>query len=179
MLKKLTLGISLIFVAFNISGLQAQETKIGLVNPQIIINAMPEYAAAELRLQNFRNKELQKLEEQGRLLEQAIEIYEQKIEVISASARQAEQIKLSKMDSTFQQSQRLAQDAIQRRSQELYAPLQEQIGASINQVAQEMGLSYVMNTRTSNNDATVLYVSNEYARKFNITNAVMNKLGIN
>ena len=179
MLKKLTISICLIFTALIATNIQAQEVKIGFVDPLSIMDVMPEMKAIEQRLSNFEAKEVAKLRQQNAELTQAATLYEQKKDVISAAAKKAEEDRILKMRDDFNKSQQAANAAIQQRSQELFGPLQAQIGTAITEVAQEMGLSYVINTRTRNNDAIILYVSEEYGAKFDITSAVMTKLGIN
>ena len=49
---------------------------------------------------------------------------------------------------------------------------------STTAVAKKMELSYVLNTVTSTGDMVILYASQEYATKYNITDAVMVELGI-
>ena len=41
-----------------------------------------------------------------------------------------------------------------------------------------MELTYVLNTTTSTGDLVILYASEEYSAKYNITEAVMEELGM-
>ena len=58
------------------------------------------------------------------------------------------------------------------------SPLLQQIQESINTVADRMGLDYVLNTTTSAGDVIILYVSPEVQAEYDITDAVMEELGI-
>ena len=178
MLKKFSIGVCLVFGALLATNLQAQETKIGFVNPQAILNRMPEMKAIQQRLKNFEDRQRSMLANEEAAIVQAFTLYEQKKDVISATAKKAEEEKLSKMQTDFEQSQRDANTAVQQKRNELLGPLQQQIGQAIDAVAKKMELSYVLNTVTSTGDMVILYASQEYASKYNITDAVMVELGI-
>lgn len=178
MLKKLSIGIFLIFTAFFASNGQAQDTKIGFVNPQAILDRMPEMKAIQQRIKNFEDRQISKLTNEEAAINQAIGVYEQKKDVISATAKKAEEDRITKMQTDFETSKRQANADVQQKRNELLGPLQQQIGEAINAVANKMELSYVLNTVTSTGDLVILYAAPDYASKYNITEAVMVELGI-
>jgi outer membrane protein len=178
MLKKFSIGITLILVSLIATEIQAQNLKIGFVSPQAILNRMPEMKAVQQRLTNFADRQSLKLEQQELQLQNAVNVYEQKKDVISSSAKQTEEAKLRKMGEDLNEATRLAQQEVQAKRNELLGPLQQQIGAAINAVAANKGLSYVLNTTTSSGDQIILYASQEYSTQYNITDAVMVELGI-
>lgn len=157
---------------------QIQEEKIGYVNPTAILQKMPEMKAVQQRLRNFIEKKNEELADKNANLQQQLQAYNQKSSVISAKAKADEEERLGKLQADFQEAQREAQLAIQEKQQELVAPLYTEINNSIDAVAQRMGLSYVLNTVTSNGDYILLYISEEAQNKYNITDEVMNELGI-
>ncbi|MEX0894425.1 MAG: OmpH family outer membrane protein, partial [Balneolaceae bacterium] len=61
---------------------------------------------------------------------------------------------------------------------ELMSPLLEQMQNSINTVADQQSLDYVLNTRTSAGDVIILYVKPEVRENNDITDAVMQQMGI-
>lgn len=180
MFKKVTLGIALLFVVMISASTQAQaqETKIGFVNPQAILDRMPEMKAIQQRLKNFAERKAQEIQQKEIELQNAVNVYEQKKDVISATAKQAEEEKLQKMSNDLNEADRNAQAEVQAKRNELLGPLLNQISEAINTVAKEKGLSYVLNVTTNTGDMIILYASEEYGRKYNITDAVMLNLGI-
>jgi outer membrane protein len=178
MLKKISLIACLLFVASVTTDIQAQQTKIGYVDPQAILNKMPEMEAIKKRVENFEERQNAQLAIKKSNLDQAFAEYNQKKDVISPAAKQTEEEKLLKMEQEFNQSARDARIAIQNKSIELSRPVQEQIGKAIDAVAKRLELSYVLNLVTSTGDFIILYASDEYARKYNITGPVMIELGI-
>lgn len=157
---------------------QAQDMKIGFVDPRAVLERMPEMRAVQQRLQNFAERKQNELTSMERELQTEIELYQQKVGVISESARQTEEERLTQMDQEFRQMQNQAQQEMQQRRQELMTPLLDQIQSGINVVSERMGLDYVLNTTTSQGDVIILYVSEEVQREYDITDAVMSQLEI-
>lgn len=156
----------------------AQEIKIGYVEPQAILAKMPEMKAVQQRLQNFaerKQKELAQKEEELTAMEQNIE---QRSSVISEDAKEKEKQRLGQLNAQLQQFRTQLQQEMQQKQQELVGPLLDQIGNAIDQVASEMDLTYVLNTTTSSGDAIILYASDEAQEEYNITDQVMQQLGI-
>ena len=162
------------------SSVQAQdsEVQIGYVNPQSILANMPEMRAVQQRLQNLTARKQQELYDKEAAFQQEVTAYQQKIGVISAEAQQQEEARLTQLQNELGQAQQQAEQEIQTRREELLGPLLEQIGNAIDEVAAEMELTYVLNTTTSTGDLVILYVSEEYRAKYDITEAVMEKLGM-
>jgi outer membrane protein len=156
----------------------AQDMRIGFVEPRAILERMPEMRAVQQRLQNFAERKQSELVEKERELQTEIELYQQKVGVISESARQNEEERLTELDQEFRQLQTQAQQEMQEQRQRLMAPLLEQIQESINNVAARRGLDYVLNTTTSTGDVIILYVSPEVQAEYDITSDVMDDLDI-
>ncbi|MBO6620715.1 MAG: OmpH family outer membrane protein [Balneola sp.] len=180
MLKKFSIGLGLLFTLLLAvdTNAQSQELKIGFVNPQAVLNRMPEMKAVQQRLKNFADRKSLEIEQKELELQNAVNVYEQKKDVISAAAKTAEEEKLQQMSNDLNEATRTAQQEIQNKRNELLGPLQNQIGAAISAVAEQKGLAYVLNTTTSSGDIIILYASQEYGSKYNITDAVMVELGI-
>ncbi|SMO86315.1 OmpH family outer membrane protein [Gracilimonas mengyeensis] len=169
------------FAAFDISNAQTTataETQIGYVNPQAVLAKMPEMRAIQQRLQNFAERKQEELLQKEQNFQNEVAAYEQKAGVISEEANQREQQRLQQLQQELQTAQQEAEAALQQRREELLGPLFTQIGTAIDSVAEEMGLTYVLNTTTSNGDLIILYASQEYQEKYDITDRVMSELGI-
>jgi len=157
---------------------QAQDMKIGFVEPRAVLERMPEMRAVQQRLQNFAERKQNELTEKEQELQTEIEVYQQKAGVISENARQEEEERLSAMDTEFRELQQQAQQEMQQQRAELMSPLLEQIQDAIDSVASRMELDYVLNTTTSNGDVIILYVSPEIRDEYDITDEVMEELDI-
>lgn len=181
MLKRL-LSISLLCVfAVGFAGIpsaNAQETTIGYVDPQAILSKMPEMKAVQQRLQNFMQRKREEYISKQQSFQQELSEYQKKAAVISESAKKAEEERLGKLNAELRQYQLQTQQEVQQKQQELVGPLLEQINTAISTVAQDLGLTYVLNTTTSTGDVIILYASEEAQQKYDITDKVMRELGI-
>ena len=179
-----TLRIAVILFFSIVLNLQAQaqsnnsELKIGYVNPQSILANMPEMRAVQQRLQNFTARKQQELSTLEQDFQTQVAQYQQKVGVISAEAQQQEEVRLGQLQQELLQAQEVAEQELAQRRDELVGPLLEQIGAAIEAVAQKQGLSYVLNTTTSSGDMIILYASEDFRAKFDITQSVMEELGM-
>ena len=179
-----TLRIAVILFFSIVLNLQAQaqsnnsELKIGYVNPQSILANMPEMRAVQQRLQNFTARKQQELSTLEQEFQTQVAEYQQKVGVISAEAQQQEEARLGQLQQELLQAQEVAEQELAQRRDELVGPLLEQIGAAIEAVAQKQGLSYVLNTTTSSGDMIILYASEDFRAKFDITQSVMEELGM-
>lgn len=156
----------------------AQELKIGYVEPQAILAKMPEMKAVQQRLQNFAQRKQEELAQKEEEFNTEITNYQQRSAVISDDAKQKEEERLGQLNAELQQYRSQLQQEMQQKQQELVGPLLDQIGTAIDQVANEMNLTYVLNTTTSSGDAIILYASDEAQEKYDITDQVMQQLGI-
>src|SRR5690554_994145 len=158
--------------------LQAQDMKIGFVEPRAVLERMPEMRAVQQRLQNFAERKQNELIQKERELQTELEAYQQKVGVISEQARQNEEERLTQLDQEFRQLQMEAQQEVEQQQSQLMGPLLQQIQESINNVANQKGLDYVLNTTTSTGDVIILYVSPQVEAEFDITQDVMADLDI-
>ncbi|MCW9707764.1 OmpH family outer membrane protein [Fodinibius salsisoli] len=180
MLKRL-LSTSLLFLLFigfagTASAQVQQDLKIGYVDPQAILSKMPEMKAVQQRLQNFMEKKQQELATKREDYQTQVTEYQQKESVISESAKQKEEERLGQLGSELQQFQAQLQQEVQQKQQELVGPLLDQINTAISTVADNMDLTYVLNTTTSQGDVIILYASDEAQQKYDITDQVMTEL---
>ncbi len=157
---------------------QAQDMKIGFVEPRAVLERMPEMRAVQQRLQNFAERKQNELIQKERELQTEVELYQQKVGVISEQARQSEEERLNALDTEFRQMQQQAQQEMAQQRAQLMQPLLEQIQQAIDAVAARKGLDYVLNTTTSGGDVIILYVSPQVRDEYDITDEVMTELDI-
>lgn len=173
--KTILLTVALLFLGF--SSLSAQ-LKMGYVDPTFVLSKMPEMASVQVKLQNFQERKTEELRASELGFREEIQNYQQKEAVLTEDAKTKEQQRLAEMEMNLQRQQQQAQEDFGRRQQELVGPLLSAIQDAINKVAEEQGLTYVLNTTTSTGDVIILYASEDAQAKYDITDAVLRKLGI-
>jgi len=168
----------IVFLTVDFANAQSDELEIGYVDPQAILQKMPEMQAVRQRLQNFAERKREELADKQADFERQVQEYQQRSSVISDEAKTQEEERLGQLNAEIQQFQSQIQQELQQKQQELIGPLFQQIEQAINEVASEMELTYVINTNTVNGDVIILYASPDAQEKYNITDQVMTKLGI-
>lgn len=174
---KKSLTILLCLLAFSAINLSAQ-LKMGYVDPSFVLSKMPEMASVQVKLQNFQERKTSELQAAEMTFREEIQNYQQKEAVLTDDAKQKEQERLAQMEQSLARQQQQAQQDFGAKQQELVGPLLTAIQDAINAVAAEKGLTYVLNTTTSSGDVIILYASEDAQAKYDITDAVLRKLGI-
>ena len=181
MIRRTTFLAAALFLITGLSSVlkaQSADITIGYVNPQAVLANMPEMKAVQQRIQNFTARKQQELTDKEQKFQTEVAAYQQKAGVISADAKAKEEERLAGLQQELVNAQQKAESEVQQRRSELLGPLYEQIGNAINEVATEMKLTYVLNTTTSTGDLIILYAAQDYQEKYDITQKVMEKLGM-
>lgn len=178
MKKAVTLCLLVFGLGITVRPSSAQDLKIGYVDPQSILQKMPAMAAVQKKIQNYQSKKQQELTQQENLYTQQLQQYQQKSAVLSSDAKKTEQQKLQKMQQQLQQLATQDRQDIQQKSQDLIAPLVQQVQDAITKVAKTMNLTYVLNTMTQSGDYIILYASTSAQKQYDITQKVENELNL-
>lgn len=150
----------------------ANAQKVGHVNFQGIIQAMPEYKTAsdeyELYKQSLED-DLKMIESEGASITKKYELESKKPAPnqtrMQLYARQLEDLQLQ-----YQQKQQSIQDSLSAKMSELIAPIKEKVEAAVAEVAKEKGYTHVID----NTYGTLVYADEAY----NLEEAVKAKLNI-
>ena len=165
-MKKIVFGlVAVIALLSNIERVQAQQ-KIGHVDIQYVLTALPEYKEVESQLKTL----------EAQLLKQSqakVTDYQQGASNMVEVVRQDKERELQTLQVSFQEFQQNAQASLQTKTSELLNPLYTRIGTAIDEVAVENGYSHILNVGVAQLDI-VIYGNEE----FNVSKLVLTKLGI-
>lgn len=152
--------------------LQAQ--KYAVVNTDYVLKSMPDYSAAQKRLDRYvQDWSAELVEKQGELESMRAE-YEQESYLLpdNLKKRRQEEIKAKEKEIRDLQQQRFgAGGDLDKRRAELLRPVQDRVYSAIERVAQEKNYAFVFDKAGS---ATVLYAS----KKYDISDDVLEVLGV-
>src|SRR5690606_5412258 len=127
------------------------QQKIGHINTAEIVQSTPEFQAAEAQMKTLsetKQKELQGMyaeyqKKQNNANEKLRNRSEANKESVDAEVQQIAN-SMREMETRIQDVQRVAQEDIGKKQQELYAPIEQKVFTAINAVAQEKGYAYVL-----------------------------------
>lgn len=177
-MKNLLKGAVLAVGLLTVSGaaVQAQQ-KIGHLNAEEIFQLTPEFKTAQEQLQVLGETKQKELEGMHQELQKKEEAYNQLMLNRSEANKEETETKLQTLGQEFQQIQtriqevqRIAQEEMGKKQQELLAPIQTKVMNAINSVAQEKGYAYILDLAAG----SVIY----FQGGDDVTADVKTKLGI-
>lgn len=177
MKKYILLTLAMIF-ALGGTETFAQSNKVGYINPQQVLQALPETAAVERKLQEFvQLKQSEFTTQEEAFLAKVRQLQEQvQAQLISEQELARQRTALEQEQEELYALLDSHQLELRRRQQELLQPILESIDDAIEKVAQELQLDYVLNQGTTQGDSILLFVSTSGQQSLNITDRVIQKL---
>jgi len=175
MARRLLTVMTLMVIAFTTS-LQAQELKIGYLNPQDVLEKMPETATIEKELGDLAKARETSFTTRVQKFQTDLQRFEQNASVMSNDARDKEEQRLIAEQEALQTLQVEIQQEIANKRNELLRPLLQKIDNAISATAKELSLTYVINESTSQGESILLFVSDDGKTRLNITEKVIAKL---
>lgn len=134
--------------SFSLSVL-AQEPKFGHINSVEILSLMPEKATIEKSINDLNaqwDNELTKLREEYFI---KIKDYQEKLKTNAPeSIKVARQSEIAELEKRIAAVQKTANDDLQKKQQELFAPVIEKVKKAINEVGAENDLLYIFDLST-------------------------------
>ena len=152
-------------------GVSAQEAKVAIVNSQEIMMAMPEITAMQETMKQMNDKYA------GEMKTMEDEFQKKYTDYIAQQDSMTENIKLRRTQELEDIRQRVenftqvAQQDMNKKQQELLAPIQDKLRNAIKAVGDEKGYAYIID----NNPGIVLYTGNA---AIDATPLVKAKLGL-
>lgn len=151
--------------------LMAQEAKLGHINSQEILSLMPERATIEKTIADLQTqweKESVKMREEYYA---KIKEFQDKQATMPESIKQARQSEIGEMEQRISTFNQTAQTDLQKKSQELFAPVIEKVKKAINDVGSENGFIYIFDLSSQ----SIIYQS---PKSNDVTPLVKKKLGL-
>jgi|GEM_PF-210782 len=177
MFKKMALT-ALVAVFPLIATAQTAQLKVGIMNPEAVMDALPQTAEVQSELEQFIETKRQEFSSEYSTWMEAITSYEERVESgeLSGAAQEQEEQRLIEKEEELGNLERNIQAQIQNRQNELLSPVMQQIENAMQAVAEELDLDYVLNRQTSMGDPVVYYASD---RGVDITDRVIERITTN
>ena len=151
------------------------QLKVGIMNPDDVLDAMPEAAQVQADLESFAQERQAAFQERYRSWIEEVTAYSERAEAgeYSEAEQAAEEERLAEMQEEVTNMQQNLEREIQQRQADLFNPLLIKVEEAMGEVAEEMGLDFVLN-KTSNTGDPIVYYASE--RATDITQQVIEKL---
>lgn len=150
----------------------AQNLKFGHINTDELIQAMPEYDSATVKLEKFRKELVNALELMSVELNTKNDAYQKESKNLSDIVKQTKEQELIDMQKRIQDFQNNAQTQLQAKQTEVFQPIYAKVDKAIKDVGKENGFLYVFDVAKG----SLLYF--DETKSINVLSLVKTKLGL-
>ncbi len=171
--KHILLGL---FAVMMLNGAAMAQHRIGIVNPQAVLDALPEKQAVERRLIEYQNELQAELQRRYQTVQRAGEAYQARKSTLSPTAQREEEVRLGRSALELQQYERSLPGLVQNRQAELMRPLLQEMNTLIDAFAKELKLDYVLNQQVAPNQLPLIFLANPTATPHDITQRLIEQL---
>jgi outer membrane protein len=173
-MKRIT-GLAVLLILFVLGGMNAsaQSVKFGHINSDELIQALPEFDSANVKLEKFRKELLNALELMSVELNNKSEVYNKESKNYSDIVKQNKEQELVDMNKRIQEFQNNAQQQLQEKQAELFQPIMAKVDKTIKEIGKENGFVYIF---TVGQGSSLLYF--DETKSTNVLPLAKTKLGI-
>ena len=151
-------------------GVFAQESKIAIVNPQEVIQAMPECATMQKQMADMEAKYKNEMQVMQDEYNKKYSDFVAQQDSLTENMKMRRMQELQDMEQRTQNFIQISQQDFQKKQGELFTPIQDKLKNAIKAVGDEKGYTYILDPQI------VLYQGNTAV---DATQFVKAKLGIN
>jgi outer membrane protein len=172
MKRFVTIAVLIVVIAVAGKNAMAQSFKFGHINSDELIQTMPEYDSATVKLEKFRKELVNALELMSVELNNKNEAYQKDAKNLSDIVKQTKEQELVDMNKRIQDFQANAQTQLQNKQTEVFQPIYAKVDKAIKDVGKENGFFYVFDVAKG----ALLYF--DETKSVNVMPLVKTKLGL-
>ena len=163
-LKRITLTLGILCIALAVNA-----QKFGHITSEQLLQAMPEYDSAQLKVQDLRAEYDLEIERIQVEINKKIEEFTQTEATMSNLIREAKASEIQEMQVRLQNFAQTAQQDLQQQSMLMIQPVMDKARGAIEEVAKEKGLLYVFDLSQGN----PIYTSEESVDMLPLVKAIL------
>jgi outer membrane protein len=172
MKRSISIAVLISIVALAGQSAIAQNFKFGHINSDELIQSMPDYDSATVKLEKFRKELLNALDLMSVEFNTKNESYQKESKNLSDIVKQTKEQELVDMQKRIQDFQGNAQQQLQNKQTEVFQPIYVKVDKAIKDVGKENGFLYVFDVAKG----ALLYF--DEAKSINVLSLVKTKLGL-
>ncbi len=168
--------VTLFVLSLGLSAAYAQTspaTKIGFADVDYIFSQMPEFKQVETEMKSTQTMLQNQIQTKGQEFQKKLADYNANMNTMLEAVRQNTERELRQMQENLDKLQQDAQTTIQNKQATLMDPVYKKISKAIEDVANENGFAYVLNSQIGGLD--VILFADE---KMNVSDLVLKKMGV-
>jgi outer membrane protein len=172
MKRSISIAVLISIVALAGQSAMAQNFKFGHINSDELIQSMPEYDSATVKLEKFRKELLNALDLMSVELNTKNDSYQKESKNLSDIVKQTKEQELIDMQKRIQDFQNNAQQQLQNKQTEVFQPIYVKVDKAIKDIGKENGFLYVFDVAKG----ALLYF--DETKSVNVLSLVKTKLGL-
>jgi outer membrane protein len=173
MMKYFTTTVVLLF-ALTVAA--SAQMKVGYMDPQAVLDQLPEKEAIERQLNRFLDSREAEFEEKAIEFQNMLARFQQEAPNLTEAETRRRQQELQTRDQELEEFQVRVQRELEQRQAELLGPVLQEMNIIIESLAVEMNLDYVLNEATSEGEMFLLFISDDGREKLNLTDKVIERM---
>lgn len=167
----LTALVAVLFFGFNASA----QVKIGYTNVDVVLGQLPETKTVEAELKTRKDQYDASYKQKVTDFQTKLQAYEKGAATMSDVIKADKEKELQGAQANIEEFQKSAQDDLQKKQNQLLAPILQKIQTGIDAVAKENAYTHIFNIDAGQGTTPILLYATEES---NITNLVLKKLGV-
>jgi outer membrane protein len=172
MRRFISIATLMIVIAWAGQSAVAQSLKFGHINSDELIQSMPEYDSATVKIEKFRKELVNALELMSVELNTKNDAYQKESKNLSDIVKQTKEQELIDMNKRIQDFQTNAQTQLQNKQSEVFQPIYAKVDKAIKDIGKENGFFYVFDVAKG----ALLYF--DESKSINVLPLVKTKLGL-
>ena len=172
MKRFISIAVLITVIALAGQSAMAQSFKFGHINSDELIQTMPEYDSATVKLEKYRKELVNALELMSVELNTKNEAYQKESKNLSDIVKQTKEQELIDMNKRIQDFQANAQTQLQNKQTEVFQPIYVKVDKAIKDLGKENGFFYVFDVAKG----ALLYFDD--TKSINVMPLVKTKLGL-
>jgi outer membrane protein len=163
--------LSVVFAGFQANA----QVKIGYTNVDVVLGQLPETKTVEAELKTKKDQYDALYKQKVADFQTKLAAYEKSAATLSEVIKADKEKELQTAEASIQEFQKNAQDDLQKKQNQLLAPILQKIQTGIDAVAKENAYTHIFNIDAGQGTTPILLYATEES---NITDLVLKKLGV-
>ncbi len=167
---------TIIILVFILTQSANAQIRVGYMDPQVVLENLPEKDAIERQLNSFLDGRETEFEERAIEFQNMLARFQQEAPDLPEEETRRRQQELQTIDQELEQFQMRVQRELEERQAELLGPILQEMNTIIEALAREMNLDFVLNEATSEGEMFLLFVSDGGKEHLDLTDKVIARM---
>ena len=145
-MKTIKITLLMLVVALSTTAMAQKGTKVGHINSNDLLTAMPERTTVQKELEEYANQLKVTLDAMSKEYETKVADFQSKQDVMTDIIKNNKIKEITDLEKRIKEFQQTAEADLQKKEQDLLQPIIDKAKTAINDVAKENGYTYVLDS---------------------------------